>query len=275
MSPKSRMASGKGPQRLRETREEKAFDDYPQKRRQERTGRRRQHLGASGQAGIASAQQPATVKVALIAPMSGAWARQGELMKKGGDLAIKDINEAGGIKALGGAKMQLVVIDAGDSAEKAKNAAQRIVSSEPDVVGGAGAWLSSFTLAVTEVTERAEMPWLTLSYSDVITNRGFEFVFQTSLVASKMAAAHAPTVLDMAEKATGKRPKTISIIQDNTASPVAFTKALREGGLDKMGLKLVSDDIFTPPLADASPLVQKLRTARPDILLLVPTATSD
>ena len=56
---------------------------------------------------------------------------------------------------------------------------------------------------------------------------------------------------------------------------MSFTKALREGGLDKLGLKLVADDIFTPPLADASPLVQKLRSARPDFMLLVPTATSD
>ncbi|HEX4893527.1 MAG TPA: ABC transporter substrate-binding protein [Hyphomicrobiaceae bacterium] len=219
--------------------------------------------------------QEQVVKVALIAPMSGPWARQGELMKKGGDLAIKHINEQGGIKSMGGAKMQLVAIDAGDSAEKAKNAAQRLVSSETDIVGGTGAWLSSFTLAVTEVTERAEVPWLTLSYSDQITSRGFKYVFQTSLVASEMAAQTVPISLDLAEKATGKRPKTISIIQDNTASPVAFTKALREGGLDKMGLKLVSDDIFTPPLADASPLVQKLRSARPELLLMIPTATSD
>jgi branched-chain amino acid transport system substrate-binding protein len=226
--------------------------------------------------GIGRARAQANeVKVALIAPMSGPWARQGELMKKGGDLAIKHINEQGGIKSMGGAKMKLVAIDAGDSAEKAKNAAQRLVSSETDIVGGTGAWLSSFTLAVTEVTERAEVPWLTLSYSDQITSRGFKYVFQTSLVASAMANETVPTTLKLAEKATGKKPTTISILQDNTASPVAFTKGLRDGGLEKMGLKVVSDDTFTPPLADASPVVQKLRSSRPELLLLIPTATSD
>lgn len=238
------------------------------------------HAGLAGTGammlGARRARAQATVaKVALIAPMSGPWARQGELMKKGGDLAIKHINEQGGIKALGGAKMQLVVIDSGDSAEKAKNAAQRLVSSETDIVGGTGAWLSSFTLAVTEVTERAELPWLTLSYSDQITSRGFKYSFQTSLIASAMATDTVPTALDLAEKATGKRPTTFSIIQDNTASPVSFTKALREGGLDRMKLKLVSDDVFTPPLADATPIVQKVRSARPELLLLLPTATSD
>ena len=121
------------------------------------------------------------VKVALIAPMSGPWARQGDLMVKGANLAIEHINAAGGIKALNGAKMKLLMFDAGDSVEKAKNAAQRMVAQEPDLVGATGSWLSSFTLSVTEVTERAELPVLTLSYSDAITSRGFKYVFQTSL----------------------------------------------------------------------------------------------
>jgi hypothetical protein len=78
------------------------------------------------------------------------------LVKFGAETAIDEINAAGGIKTLGGAKLELVAIDAGDSAEKAKNAAQRLVAQEPDVVDGMGAWLSTFTLAVTEVTERAD-----------------------------------------------------------------------------------------------------------------------
>src|SRR5215475_13466067 len=100
-----------------------------------------------------SAQQPKEVEVALIVPLSGPWARQGQLERMGAEMAIDDINKAGGIKSMGGAKMKLIVSDAGDSAEKAKNAAQRLVAQNPDVVGGIGAWLSSFTLAVTEVTE--------------------------------------------------------------------------------------------------------------------------
>jgi branched-chain amino acid transport system substrate-binding protein len=128
-----------------------------------------------------SVAAPSTeVKVALIAPFSGPWARQGDLMLKGAQMAVDAINAQGGIKALGGAKMKIVVIDAGDSIEKAKNAAQRMVAQESDVVGCTGAWLSSFTLAVTEVTERAELPCVTLSYSDQITARGFRYIFQTS-----------------------------------------------------------------------------------------------
>src|SRR5207249_8671997 len=153
-------------------------------------------VGSLVPAGTAAAQ-PKEVKVAMIAPMSGPWARQGKLMQLGADMAIDDINAQGGVKALGGAKLKLVVLDAGDSTEKAKNAAQRLVAQEPDVIGGTGAWLSSFTLAVTEVTERAQIPWLTLSYADSITDRGFKFVFQTSATGSKQAVDQLPTIIDL------------------------------------------------------------------------------
>src|SRR5438046_363576 len=211
--------------------------------------------------GTASAQAK-SVKIAMIAPLSGPWARQGQLLRQGADMAVEEFNSQGGIKSLGGAKLEIIYADAGDNTEKAKNAAQRLLSDHPDLVGGSGAWLSSFTLAVTEVTERAQLPWLTLSYSDAITNRGFKFVFQTSPTAEWQAAETLPTALKLAEHATGKRPKTIGVIQDNTASPVSFGKHLREGGgLEKVGLKATVDQIFTPPLSDATPLVDKLKVA--------------
>jgi branched-chain amino acid transport system substrate-binding protein len=215
------------------------------------------------------------VKVGLIAPMSGPWARQGDLMLKGANLAIEHINAAGGIKALNGAKLKLLTFDAGDSVEKAKNAAQRMVAQEPDLVGVTGAWLSSFTLGVTEVTERAELSVLTLSYSDALTARGFKYIFQTSLGGGAQAVSAMPAILKLAEASTGKKPTTVGIVMDNTAAAVAFSKPMREGGLDKLGLKLLVDETFTPPLSDCTPLIQKVRSTRPEILLLLPTAISD
>jgi len=230
-------------------------------------------LALGGFAPTAMAQK--TVKLGFIGPLSGPWARQGALMKLGAEMAVDEINSSGGIKSLGGAKVELVIVDAGDSAEKAKNAAQRLVSQEPDLVGGMGSWLSSFTLAVTEVTERAKLPWLTLSYSDVITSRGFHYVFQTSPTGATQANAAVPSLVNLAEAATGKRPKTAGIIMDNTAAPVSFSKPMREGGLAKMGIKLVMDEIFTPPLSDATALIQRVRSTRPDFLLMLSSAVPD
>jgi branched-chain amino acid transport system substrate-binding protein len=222
-----------------------------------------------------AAQQPKEVEVALIVPLSGPWARQGVLERMGAEMAIDDINKSGGIKSLGGAKMKLIVSDTGDSAEKAKNAAQRLVAQNPNVVGGIGAWLSSFTLAVTEVTERAELPWLTLSYSDVITGRGFHYVFQTSATGDRQSELALPTIIDLAVKVTGKKPTTTGVIQDNTAAPVSFMKPMRAGGFEKAGLKVLVDEIYTPPLSDATPLVSKVRTSRPDFMWVISTSIPD
>lgn len=224
--------------------------------------------------GPAAAQQK-DVEIALIVPLSGPWARQGQLERMGAEMAIDDINNSGGIKSLGGAKVKLVVLDTGDSAEKAKNAAQRLVAQNPDVIGGVGAWLSSFTLAVTEVTERAELPWLTLSYSDQITGRGFHYVFQTSATADKQSEMALPTIIELAEKSTGKKPTTTGVLQDNTAAPVSFMKPMRGGGFEKAGLKVVVDEVYTPPLSDATPLVAKVRTAHPDFLWVISTNIPD
>ncbi len=215
------------------------------------------------------------VKVALIVPLSGAWARNGEVHMLGAKAAIEDINAAGGIKSMGGAKLQLVVADAGDNIEKAKSAAQRLIDQEPDLIGGTGAFVSSFTLAVTEVTERAELPWLTLSYADSLTTRGYKYVFQTSAPASVQAANFLPAVVKLAAQTTGKPVATVGIVMDNTASPVGLTKPLREGGFEKNGLKLVADEIYTPPLSDATSLVQKLRNTRPEFALMLTTNTAD
>jgi branched-chain amino acid transport system substrate-binding protein len=229
---------------------------------------------AAGAAPAIARAQAREVKIGLIVPLTGPWARSGDLMRKGAELAIEDINAQGGIKAMGGARMRLVVIDAGENVEKAKNAAQRMLSQEPDLTGATGAWLSSFTLAITEVTERAELPMLTLSFADTITQRGFKFVFQTSVTAGTMSTMAVPALVELS-KTAGKEIKTVGIVSDNTASPMAFGKPMREGGLANMGLKLVVDEIFTPPLADASSMIQKVRTARPDLLINLATSLPD
>lgn len=216
-----------------------------------------------------------TVEVAFVAPISGPMAHDGQMMLLGAKLAVEDVNAHGGIRAANGAKMKLIVEDAGSTTETAKNAAQRLVANHPDVVAGTGAWSSSLTLAVTEVSERAGLPWLTLSYADKLTERGFKYVFKTTLGASRIANDTLPAVFTVAERKTGRRPTKVALIGDSTAAAQDFFKPLREGGLKKMGAEIVVDEIFSPPLADATTIVQKLRTTKPDLVLFYPTGFPD
>jgi len=102
-----------------------------------------------------------------------------------------------------------------------------------------GSWLSSFTLAVTEVTERAELPWLTLSYSDLITGRGFKYVFQSSPTAEAQATALLPRIVDLATRSTGKQPTKVAFVGDNSASSVSFMKPIRGHVAKDLGLAIV------------------------------------
>src|SRR5947199_7102936 len=217
----------------------------------------------------ATAPAAEDLKIALVVPLSGRCARQGQLKKMGAEMAIAEVNAQGGIKSLGGAKIVLREADAGDSVEKAVSAAQRALTREK-ISAGIGSWLSSFTLGVTEVAERLEVPWFTLSYADSITERGFKYTFQTSPVSSVQAEQALELVVDLAKR-NKETLRKAAIVGDNTAATVFFFKPLREKLLKAKGIEIVVDEIWTPPLADATAIVQKVRSTQPDIVFYCAT----
>jgi branched-chain amino acid transport system substrate-binding protein len=116
---------------------------------------------------------------------------------------------------------------------------------------------------------------MTQGYSDLITSRGFKYVFQSSPTGDAQAEATLPIIVDLAEKATGKRPTKVAIVGDNSAAAVSFLKPIRDHVLKNLGLTLVVDEIYTPPLADATSIVQKLRAGKPDFVLTQSTNVGD
>jgi branched-chain amino acid transport system substrate-binding protein len=240
--------------------------------------RRRTVLGLMGAAALARpnlARAADDVEIAMLVPLSGPWAEQGILEKAGAEMAVDDINQAGGIKSLGGAKVKLMSVDTGATAETAKDAAQRMISQNPNLAGGFGCWLSTFTLAATEISERAELPWLTLSYSDAITDRGFKYVFQSSPTANVQAEQIMPYLVKLQKEANGKTTTKVAFIGDNTAASVSFMKPIRDHVLKDQHLEAVVDQVYTPPLADATAMVQPVRGAKPDFVLLQSTNNGD
>jgi branched-chain amino acid transport system substrate-binding protein len=221
----------------------------------------------------AAARAAEEVRIGLVAPLSGRWARQGQLKKLGAEMAIEEVNAQGGVRALGGARLVLREADAGDSVEKAVSAAQRVLTRER-LSAGIGAWLSSFTLGVTEVAERQQVPWFTLSYADSITERGFKYTFQTSPVSSAQAVQALELMLSLARAHNHPVRKAV-LVGDNTAASVFFFKPLRETLLKGKGVEVVADEIWTPPLPDATSVVQKLRATQPDIVFFSATALPD
>src|SRR5690606_3491251 len=103
--------------------------------------------------------QAKQVNVGVIMPLSGANAQFGVNSRNGIELVADEINAAGGIKALGGAKINLIVADSTSTPTTAGTVAQRMISQN-EVTAILGAFASSLTIAISEVTERRDIPLL-------------------------------------------------------------------------------------------------------------------
>src|SRR5215510_8562785 len=95
--------------------------------------------------------QRATVNIGVIQPLSGANAQFGVNCRNGIELVADEINAAGGIKALGGAKLNLVVGDATSNPATASVVAQRVLV-QLELTAVIGAFASSLTVVISEFT---------------------------------------------------------------------------------------------------------------------------
>lgn len=225
-------------------------------------------LGLTG----AGAQTPSTVNIGLIGPFTGPWAEHGKLMRIGAEMAVEEINNSGGIKSLGGAKLNLVVADTGPNVESATNSAQRLLSSG-NMAGFMCCFLSSFSLAASEIGERQQVPMLTFSYADILVGRGYKYTFRDSSGADYQVKAGITLLKKQAESA-GRKLQSAALVGDNTAATVAYWKSLLEV-LPRNNVKIVVNRVWTPPLTDAIPVALAIRDANPDVVFLGATTFDD
>ena len=215
-------------------------------------------------AGLALAQ-PKEVEIAIIEATTGPWSVNGGRVIKGAEMAAEEINASGGIKSLGGAKVRIVVADAGARPDDATNAAQRLIASNPNVVGGAGAYISSQALAITEITERSSIPWLFGGSADQLTGRGFKHVFATNMPASQVTPKIVPIMEQFATLSTGANLKDVAILAVNTPGTIAVADGV-EAALKAKGVNVVAKEVFAIQLADGSVIAQRVRRVRPGFI---------
>jgi len=200
--------------------------------------------------------QRTTINIGVIQPLSGANAQFGVNCRNGIELVADEINAAGGIKALGGAKINLVVSDATSNPTIAPAVAQRLIA-ENDLTAVIGAFASSLTLAISEVTARADIPFVTQAFADEITGRGLESVFQVTAKASVIGRAQVNYTIAIAE-AAGSKIEKIAIMYEDTAYGVAQSRGLRRAAKDA-NIEVVMDEPYPLGINDATPLIDKLR----------------
>ena len=225
-------------------------------------------LAVAGLAGVlplAAIAQGKPVNVGVILPLSGANAQFGINSRQGIELVAEEINASGGLKALGGAKINLVVADSTSAPAAAATVAQRMIG-ESDCCAIVGAFASSLTLAIQEVTERRRVPLLTMSYSDQITGRGFKHVFQVTSKGSVIGQAQFNYALELAGGVS--KVNKVAIMFEDTAYGTSTSNGLRAAA-KAAGVEIVMDEAYPLGITDVTPLINKLRASQAQLVFPV------
>ncbi|MCP4688896.1 MAG: ABC transporter substrate-binding protein [Desulfobacterales bacterium] len=210
------------------------------------------------------------VKIGNIIPLSGPSASVGEQGKNAREMAVEEINSAGGIKALGGAKLEMVYADSESKPEKGVAEAERLINTEKVNIL-TGCWNSAVTYPTTAVAERYGTPFLVpVSVRDTITEQGFKTVFRIAAKDSWWTRDQFTFLKDM-EKEFNTKVEKIAFVYENgdwgKGMAGQWIKLAKQGGY-----KVVLDEPYPSTATDLSPVVQKIRRARPDVLMLVSNA---
>jgi branched-chain amino acid transport system substrate-binding protein len=120
---------------------------------------------------------PSEIVVGVVQPLTGTFAVFGNEGKLGAEMAINDINAAGGIKSMGGLKLKIAVEDAGENADSAKLATESMISKNHPVAI-LGLYISRFVMAASEVTDREKVILLADALVPQITQMGRQYLFR-------------------------------------------------------------------------------------------------
>lgn len=203
-----------------------------------------------------AADQP-PIKIGVLTPLSGTYAPIGQQVKWGSELAVQEINAAGGIA---GRQVQLVFEDGeADPSVMTRKAEKLFQSDKVDFL--TGVVNSGGTLAVAQVAERNHvLASTTVSLSDAITgSKCSPNMFRVNAPGGMQATALAQWI-----KADKADARVLAIGPDyemgrNTVA--SFVDRAKDTGLNVVG------QLF-PPLGekDFTSYFGQLRQARPDII---------
>ncbi len=216
--------------------------------------------GDSGGGGGAS-----EIKIGTLYPVSGDLAKLGDQCLSGVKLAVEEINAAGGIKSMGGAKITLVEADSQGKPDVAISEVERLVQQD-NVAAILGTYQSSVALPATQAAERQQTPMLiTTAVADAITDKGYKYIFRICPKASWYAKDQITFAQAMPELG-GPTIKTVALLHEDTD----FGQSTSAGQLKyaaEAGLEVVANVAYPASSADLTTQVSKIKAANPDIVL--------
>lgn len=202
--------------------------------------------------GAAPASRAADIDIPVLVPITGFLSLEGTSQRNGALLAIKN--------APAGLKVQADVADTGTAPDVAVNALDRALGRGAPIAVVAS-MLGTQVLAMLPVAAEHKVPLLTVSGTASVTEKGNPYVFRFFPGDSITKIAH---VRYAAEVLKAKR---LALIAQTTEYGQSGRAAI-ESVAAKLGLKLVFEESLDVQVRDMSPVLGKVRAAKPDVLLL-------
>ncbi len=204
-------------------------------------------------AGHAQAQN---IRIGFQAPLTGPAASDGKTALQGAQLAVEQINAAGGVN---GRKLELVVLDDQTQPAQAVPIANKFIGDGiKAVISGS---YSGPTRAAAGVFQQAKIPYISAYaiHPDIV--RAGDYVFRTSFMGEVQGRAAAKLIADVLKK---KRVTMINVNND-------FGQALAAGMKDaapKMGLQFVSEYNFGMGDRQFGSIVASVKKDNPEVLYI-------
>jgi len=208
--------------------------------------------------------QPKTVKIGVLHPVTGALAYSGQQCREGALMAIADINKAGGIKSMGGARIEALLGDAQSQPQAGTAEVEKM--NEAGVSAVLGAYASAICLATTQAAAKYNLPHVVdIGVADQIVERGLKNTFRFG-PGYKKCAEIAVANLHVLNTAAGKPARTVMIIHEESLFGTGTANLLARE-LPGYGYEVKEVIKHANPTRDFNNIVLRMKAVNPDIVI--------
>ena len=209
--------------------------------------------------------QASAVKVGIIHPVTGFVAFAGSQGRFGATLAVEDINKAGGITSMGGAKLDPLF---GDSQSKVEVGVAEVEKmNEAGVAAYIGCYQSPVGIAASQAAAKYNTPFLIdVGASDLIVNRGLKNVFRIK-PGFGVCVDQGIAALGALNKAANSVAKSAVIVHESGEFGTGTAKLLA-GKLPSIGIEAKELIAHDNPTRNFDNIALRIRSVAPDIVMM-------
>jgi branched-chain amino acid transport system substrate-binding protein len=220
--------------------------------------------GLGAISGIARAQAK-EVKLGYILPVTGPLAFEAQLSLNGLQLAVDEINNAGGVKSLSGAKLTLLSGDTQNKVELGNSEAARLI--DQGISALIGPFSSLVAYSVRQVTEKNKTPFMLLAaVADNLTEGGLKYVFRMQPNGKAMATLTMNNMFEMAKAANTPIKRVAMMHEDGNFGTTMGNHV--EAFAGRLGYSLVQRIPYSLKSPDFTAELSKVKASKPDLLVI-------